>query len=37
MLMESEQSIAREDKGGSGTAMEFMAMAPVFLWCVCFP
>jgi hypothetical protein len=31
MLMESEHSMAREDKEGSGTVMEFMALPPVYL------
>jgi hypothetical protein len=31
MLIESEHSMAREDRDGSGTEMKFMAMPPV-LW-----
>jgi hypothetical protein len=29
--MESEHSMAREERDGSGTEMEFMAMPPAFL------
>jgi hypothetical protein len=32
MLMESEHSMAREDREGSGVEMEFMAMSRVFFW-----
>jgi hypothetical protein len=32
MLIESEHSMAREDKDGSGVEMAFMRMSPVFFW-----
>jgi hypothetical protein len=31
MLIESEHSMAREDKDGSGTEMEFMGLASCFI------
>jgi hypothetical protein len=33
MLMESEHSMALDEREGSGTLVEFMAMPPVFRWC----
>jgi hypothetical protein len=30
--MESEHSMAREDRDGSGVEMEFMAISPGFFW-----
>jgi hypothetical protein len=30
--MESEHSMAREDRDGSGVEMEFMAISPGFSW-----
>jgi len=30
--MESEQSMAREDKDGSGVKMGFMTISPGFFW-----
>jgi hypothetical protein len=32
MLIESEHSMAREDRDGSGVEMEFMAISPGFFW-----
>jgi hypothetical protein len=32
MLIESEHSIAREDRDGSGVEMEFIAVSPGSFW-----